>query len=188
MRFIETALPGAWLVVPEPITDERGFFQRTFCEREFEAHGLPTRFVQHSTSYSARAGTLRGLHFQLAPHTESKVVSCRRGTIFDVIVDVRRGSPTFSRWIGVELSARNHHQLFVPQGFAHGFQSLSDDAEVSYLISEFYAPAASAGVRYDDPSLAIEWPLPVTAMSPRDQALPLLAKLEVADGLMAHPT
>lgn len=178
MRFIETELPGAWIIEPEPVRDLRGFFQRTFCEREFEAAGLETRFVQHSTSHSLRAGTLRGLHFQRQPNAEAKLVSCTKGAIFDVIADLRRTSATFGNWVAVELSADNHRQLYVPKGFAHGFQTLVDDAQVAYLISDFYAPGAADGVRYDDPDLAISWPSPVAAISERDLALPTLAALK----------
>lgn len=174
MRFIETDVPGAWIIEAEPMRDSRGFFQRTFCEREFAAAGLATRFPQHSTSWSERAGTVRGLHFQAPPHAEAKVVACCKGAIFDVIVDLRRSSPAFGRWISVELSSVNGRRLYVPKGVAHGFQTLVDDAEVAYLISAFYAPDAAGGVRFDDPRLRIAWPLPVAAISERDMALPRL--------------
>jgi dTDP-4-dehydrorhamnose 3,5-epimerase len=172
MLFSEAGLPGAWLIAPIPVSDARGFFARTFCMQEYADHGLETRFVQHNTSYSARRGTLRGMHFQLAPHTEVKVVSCVRGAIVDVIVDLRSASPTFRQWQGFELTAENRHQLYIPAGFAHGFQTLCDETEVAYLISEFYAPAAASGVRHDDLVFAIEWPLPVTVISEKDRAWP----------------
>lgn len=177
MRFIETELPGAWIVEPEPIRDARGFFQRTFCEREFAAAGLETRFPQHSTSCSLARGTLRGLHFQRPPCAEAKVVACSRGAILDVIVDLRQSSPTFGRSLAVELDPSSRRRIYVPKGFAHGFQTLADDTQVDYLISAFYAPEAAGGVRYDDPRLGIAWPLPVSAISERDLALPRLDDL-----------
>ena len=170
MLFTKSQLEGAWLVDPEPIRDSRGWFARTFCEREFGAHGLETRFVQHSTSQNASRGTLRGMHFQTAPHAEIKLVRCLKGAIYDVIIDLKPGSPTYRQWRGVELSAANMRQLYIPKGFAHGFQTLEDECEIGYLISEFYAPEASTGVRFDDPAFAIEWPLPVSVMSDKDKA------------------
>lgn len=174
MRFIQTKLNGAWLVEPDPVVDERGSFARTFCEKEFENHGMETRFVQHSQSHSSRRGTLRGMHFQQAPYSEVKLVSCIAGAIYDVIVDMRPFSPTLHQWIGFELSPQNRRQVYVPEGFAHGFQTLSDDAVVSYMISQFYTPHASTGVKFDDPVFAIDWPLEPTAMSDRDREWPLL--------------
>lgn len=174
MRFVETGLSGSWLVDPQPVADERGSFMRTFCEKEFASHGLATRFVQHSQSLSSRRGTLRGMHFQEAPYAEVKLVSCVRGAIYDVIVDLRPSSPTLHRWVGIELTPENRRQVYVPAGFAHGFQTLKDDTLVSYLISQFYTPEASAGVRYDDPAFGIDWPLAPTAMSEKDRAWPLL--------------
>lgn len=182
MRFIETGLPGAWIVEPEPVGDLRGCFARTFCVREFAAHGLATGFVQHSVSRSLVAGTLRGLHFQRPPHEEAKLVRCLRGAIWDVIVDLRPQSPARGRWQGFALSAANRRQLYVPEGFAHGFQTLEHDTEVAYLISAFHVPAAGGGVRHDDPALAIDWPLPVTAISARDRSWPLLAAPAGASG------
>jgi dTDP-4-dehydrorhamnose 3,5-epimerase len=172
MRFVETKLAGAVVVDPEPILDNRGFFARSFCEREFAAHGLETRFPQHSISYNARKGTLRGMHFQRAPHAETKLVRCSAGAIFDVIVDLRENSPTRGRWEGFELTVGNRRQLYIPQGFGHGFQALCDDAEITYMISAFHEPAAAAGFRYDDPALAIQWPLPVSVIADRDLAWP----------------
>ena len=172
LRFLETRLRDAWLIEPVPVRDKRGSFVRTFCTRAFAAHSLETKFVQHSTSYSARKGTLRGMHFQRPPHGEVKLVSCLAGTIWDVIIDLRPSSPTYRCWQGVELTARARLQLYVPQGFAHGFQTLCDDVEVGYLISEFYAPSAASGVNYNDPAFAIDWPLPVIAISERDAAWP----------------
>jgi dTDP-4-dehydrorhamnose 3,5-epimerase len=176
MKFIETEVHGAWLVEPEPARDERGFFARTFCARSFASLGLETRFVQHSTSYSRRRGTLRGMHFQRPPHAEVKIVRCLRGAIFDVIVDLRPQSPSHGRWQGFELTAADHRQLYVPAGCAHGFQTLTDECEVGYLISAFHEPASAAGIGYDDPLLAITWPLPVTIISERDSAWPDAAR------------
>ncbi|WP_284735831.1 dTDP-4-dehydrorhamnose 3,5-epimerase [Dongia deserti] len=176
LRFTKTHLRDAWLIEPVPFNDARGSFTRTFCQREFAKQGVQTIFVQHSCSRSHLRGTVRGMHFQRAPHTEIKIVSCRRGAIWDVIIDLRPKSPTYGRWQGFELTADNHHQVYVPAGFAHGFQSLSGGAEVSYLISEFYVPEAAAGVRYDDPAFLIDWPLPVAAISERDRSWPNFAR------------
>jgi dTDP-4-dehydrorhamnose 3,5-epimerase len=176
MRFLKTDLNGAFLIELEPATDHRGFFARTFCVREFAAHGLETAFVQHNASLTKQAGTVRGMHFQHAPASEVKVVACVRGAIHDVIIDLRRESPTFMRWQGFDLSADNRSRLYVPAGFAHGFQALTDDAEVSYLISEFYAPGAAGGVRHDDPAFKIRWPLPVTVLSEKDRCWPDFAE------------
>jgi dTDP-4-dehydrorhamnose 3,5-epimerase len=170
--FYETTLRGAWLIDPRPAGDHRGFFLRTFCAREFADRGLQAVFVQHSTSYSSAKGTLRGMHFQRAPHGEVKLVSCLRGAIWDVIIDLRPGSATFMRWEGFLLNEENRRQLYVPEGFAHGFQTLLPDSEVGYLISAFYTPEAASGLRYDDPSFAIPWPLAPAAMSERDRAWP----------------
>lgn len=171
MRISDTELAGAKLIELEPLRDERGFFARTFCEREFAACGLKTSFVQHSVSSSVKKGTMRGMHFQRAPAAEVKVVTCTRGAIFDVIIDLREG-PAQARWQGFELTADNRHRLYIPEGFAHGFQTLTDDVEVSYLISAFYAPEAASGVRYDDPAFGIRWPLPITSISDKDRLWP----------------
>jgi dTDP-4-dehydrorhamnose 3,5-epimerase len=172
MQFRETDLAGAWVIEPEFMRDSRGFFARLFCEAEYTAHGLNPRFVQHSASHSAKKGTIRGMHFQTAPHAEVKVVRCVRGAILDVIIDLRPSSATFRNWRSFELSGESGRQLYVPKGFAHGFQTLTDDAEVIYLISEPYAPASATGVRFDDPAFAIRWPLPVTSISERDKSWP----------------
>ena len=172
MRFEATELEGAWLIGLEPASDDRGFFARTFCMREFAEHGLETGFVQHSASYSTRRGTVRGMHFQRAPAAEVKLVNCVRGAIYDVIVDLRKRSLTYRCWQGFELSAENRRRLYIPAGYAHGFQTLSDDAEVEYLISEFYAPQSASGVRYDDPAFAISWPLSVASISDKDRLWP----------------
>jgi dTDP-4-dehydrorhamnose 3,5-epimerase len=170
--FVQTELPGAWLIELSPVQDSRGSFARTFCEREFGDRRLQARFVQHSTSYSASKGTIRGMHFQQAPHSEVKIVSCRRGAIWDVIIDLRPASATYRHWQGFELTALNRRQLYVPAGFAHGLQTLCDDTETDYLISEFYEPVAARGVRFDDPAFAIDWPLTPTAISGRDEEWP----------------
>ncbi|RVD59194.1 dTDP-4-dehydrorhamnose 3,5-epimerase [Mesorhizobium sp. M2D.F.Ca.ET.185.01.1.1] len=174
MRFHPSSLSGPRLVEPEPIWDERGFFSRTFCVSEFSDHGLTTSFVQHSMSYSRHKHTLRGMHFQHPPHAEVKLVSCIAGSIYDVIVDLRPQSPSYLKWEGFELTASNRRMLYIPCGFAHGFQTLGPDSTVSYMISEFYTPAAARGLRYDDPRLAIDWPAPPSILSDRDRHWPLL--------------
>ena len=178
MIFHPTELADATLVEMEVRGDERGSFARTMCRSEFEAHGLSADFEQQNTSVSAHAGTIRGMHFQLAPHTEAKFVRCIRGAIVDVIVDLRRGSPSFLRHGKFELSAANKRMLYVPEGFAHAFQTLEDDSEVTYLVTAGYAPEAERGLRYNDPRLGIDWPLPVTTISPKDAAWPLLGEGE----------
>lgn len=176
MRLTETSLRGAFIVDIEPLEDERGFFARTFCAREFAAHGLKQIVAQCSTSFSARRGTLRGLHFQTPPSTEAKLVRCTRGAIHDVIVDLRPGSPTRHRHLAVELSCDNRRALYVPEMFAHGFQTLCDSVEVAYQTSEFYTPGCASGLRYDDPALGISWPLCVSVISEQDRSWPLLSQ------------
>src|SRR5262245_27528955 len=172
MQFHKTTLDGAWLIQLDPARDNRGFFARTFCTEEFSAHGLETNFPQHSISYSASKGTLRGMHYQREPHSEVKLLRCLRGTIWDVIIDIRPNSPTFRCWQGFELSDSNRHQLYVPKGFAHGFQTLTENVEVSYLISESYSPAAACGIRHNDPIFSLAWPLPVSDISDKDRSWP----------------
>jgi dTDP-4-dehydrorhamnose 3,5-epimerase len=172
MIFIETELKDATIIELERREDERGFFARTWCQHEFEEHGLVARIVQANMSYNRLKGTLRGMHFQHAPYAETKLVRAVRGAIYDVIIDLRPESPTFRRWIGVELSADNRRALYVPEGFAHGFQTLSDDADVMYQVSAFYTPGAEGGLRYNDPSFDIQWPLPVSVISDKDAAWP----------------
>jgi dTDP-4-dehydrorhamnose 3,5-epimerase len=172
VQFRQTKLADVRLIALEPAVDERGFFARTFCEREFGVQGLETRFVQHSISSTTRAGSIRGMHFQRPPHEEVKLIGCIAGTIHDVLIDLRPGSPTYLAWEAYELSARNRLQLYVPQGFAHGFQTLAPDSVVAYLISAFYAPEAAAGYRHDDPAFNIAWPLPVADISPKDRSWP----------------
>ena len=174
MKFIATELSGAFIIDPEPVEDARGFFTRTFCSREFEKTGLVSSFVQSSVSSSHRRGTLRGMHFQTAPACEVKLVRCVAGAIYDVIVDLRRDSPTYLQHIGVELNAKNRRALYVPEEFAHGLQTLQDNSEVLYLISAFYAPDKAGGLRYNDPKLGIRWPLPITDISEKDTKWPLL--------------
>ena len=175
--FTPTPLAGAWLVAPEPRSDERGFFGRIWCAREFEAHGLDTRIAQVSVCYTARRGTLRGMHYQAAPQTEIKLIRCAAGAIFDVLVDARRDSPAFGRWEGFELSAANRRQLYVSGGLAHGFQCLTDNCEVFYMMSEPYVPALARGLRWNDPAVNIRWPIADPQLSERDRHLPLLADL-----------
>lgn len=173
MHFQETDLKGAYVIEPTPATDERGFFARTFCAREFAARGLATDMVQCSTSLNRRQSTLRGLHYQAPPNDEDKLVRVTSGAIYDVIVDLREESRSFGRWFGVVLSAKNRRMLYIPKGFAHGFQTLQDNSEVFYQISNFYEPASARGIRWDDPDLAIAWPDPSNAIiSERDRALP----------------
>lgn len=174
MIFTETALKGAFIIEPRLIHDERGFFARTWSQEEFLQHGLNPRVVQNNISLNKRRGTLRGLHFQVEPYQEAKLVHCTAGSMFDVIVDLRENSPTFRKWIAIELSSRNRLMVYVPENFAHGFQTLEDDTEVAYQISQSYDPASARGLRWDDPSLGIKWPLPVTAISERDTKHPLL--------------
>jgi dTDP-4-dehydrorhamnose 3,5-epimerase len=174
MIFTESALAGVFVVDMSRAADERGFFARSYCADEFAAHGLGAELRQCSVSYNARKGTLRGMHAQAAPHEEHKLVRCTAGAIFDVAVDIRPQSHNYRRWFGTQLTADNRRSLFIPPGFAHGFISLTDDAEVLYMISVPYAPAHSLGFRWDDPAVAIEWPLRPTVMSPRDAGYPPL--------------
>jgi len=174
MIFTESPLPGAYVVELERLTDERGFFARSYCADEFAARGLGPELRQCSVSYNARKATLRGMHYQGAPHEEHKLVRCTAGAIFDVIVDIRLSSPTYRRWFGAELSFANRRSMFIPPGFAHGFMSLTDDAEVYYMISVPHAPQSGRGFRWNDPAFAIEWPLPPAVISARDAAYPLL--------------
>ena len=174
MIFLECELPGAYLIDLEPNTDERGFFARAYCADEFAQRGLGPELRQCSLSFNTRKGTLRGMHFQAAPHEEHKLVRCTAGAIFDVIVDLRPTSASYRRWFGVELTARNRRSLFIPPGFAHGFMTLSDDSELYYMISVAHSPQASRGIRWNDPAVAIQWPQPPSVMSPRDAAFPPL--------------
>jgi dTDP-4-dehydrorhamnose 3,5-epimerase len=172
MRFLETALQGAFIIELDRQEDERGFFARTWCQREFIAHGLNPRLVQCNVSFNRRRGTLRGMHYQVAPYAEAKLVRCTRGAIYDVIIDLRPDSPTFTQWIAVELTADNHRMLYIPEQFAHGFQTLEDNTEVFYQMSEFYAPECARGVRWNDPAFAIAWPPAERIISERDRHYP----------------
>ena len=172
MVFQNTGLSGAFLIELERIHDERGFFARSWCTREFAEHGLNGHLVQCNVSRNRARGTLRGMHYQAPPHEEAKLVRCTMGAIYDVIVDLRPASGTYMRSFGAELSADNHHALYVPEGFAHGFLTLTDESEVFYQMSEFYTPEAARGLRWNDPQLAIDWPGPVVVISERDRTYP----------------
>ncbi|MDP9309283.1 MAG: dTDP-4-dehydrorhamnose 3,5-epimerase [Chloroflexota bacterium] len=172
MIFTETELRGAYIIELEKREDERGFFARAWCDQEFAAHTLVSRFVQINVSSNKVRGTVRGLHFQRQPYAEVKVMRCTRGAIYDVIIDLRRDSPSYMRWIGVELSASNYRMLYVPEGFAHGYQALEDDSEVMYPVSEYYTPGAEGGIRYNDPAFGIEWPVDIRSISDKDRSWP----------------
>jgi dTDP-4-dehydrorhamnose 3,5-epimerase len=174
VHFTATKLAGAYVVEPQLHEDSRGLFARTYCAREFREQGLVNAFVQCNTSWNAREGTVRGLHFQLSPSSETKLVRCTTGALWDVIVDLRPDSKTYLQHVAVELTARNRLALYIPAMFAHGFQALEDATEVFYQMSEYYAPKLSRGIRYNDPKLGIEWPLPVTSISDQDLAWNLL--------------
>jgi len=172
MIFTETTLKGAFVIELEKHEDERGFFARTFCRKEFEAHGLNPNLVQCNISFNKKKGTLRGMHYQVEPHQEAKIVTCIRGAIYDVIIDLRPDSPTYCQWFAMELSAKNYKMLYVPEGFAHGFQTLEDNAVVFYQMSEFYHPECVRGVRWDDSAFGIRWPLSNRVVSKRDLSYP----------------
>lgn len=172
MIFTETSLEGAFLIEPERREDERGFFARTWCRREFGSHGLHKQWVQCNISFNRRKGTLRGLHYQTPPYEEAKLIRCTRGAIYDVIIDLRADSPTFTQWVAVELTADNRQMLYIPEGFAHGFQTLTDETEIFYQMSQFYAPEYASGVRWDDPALNIAWPAGERTISERDRSYP----------------
>ena len=172
MRFTETALPGVYLIDIEPLDDDRGFFARLWCRDELARKGLSTDVAQVSVSFNRRRGTLRGMHYQVAPHEEVKLVRCTRGAIYDVVVDLRPDSPTFRRWMSAELTVDNRRTLYVPKGVAHGFQTLTDDAEVLYQISEFHHPESARGVRWDDAAFGIRWPDRAPILSGRDSGYP----------------
>lgn len=174
MIFTETTLPGAYIIDLEPRTDSRGFFARAFCAHEFEAHGLKPVIAQANVAFNHLKGTLRGMHFQFPPSAETKVVRCTRGAILDIIVDLRPESPTYLQHVAVELNEDNHRALYVPERFAHGYQVLRDKTETSYQVGEFYTPGSEGGLLYNDPRLKLSWPLPLTAISEKDTAWPLL--------------
>jgi len=170
MKFTEAKLKGAYIIDIEKRVDERGFFARSFCADEYAKLGLETRFVQANISTNHKKGTLRGLHRQLNPHQEVKVVRCTKGGIYDVIVDLRKDSPTYKQWIGVELTEENYKMLYVPKDFAHGYLALQDKTEVLYNVSEFYTPGSEAGIRFDDPAFQIEWPIAIDVISEKDKS------------------
>jgi dTDP-4-dehydrorhamnose 3,5-epimerase len=172
MKFMETKLKGAFLITPEIIEDERGFFARVFCQNEFRDHGLHPNFVQCNVSYNGTIGTLRGMHYQENPHSEVKLVRCTAGAIYDVIIDLRPDSSTFMQWFAAELSESNRHMLYVPKGFAHGYQTLQQQSEVFYQVSAFYNQASERGVRWNDPAFGLEWPIPVSKLSKKDATFP----------------
>ena len=172
MIFTETPLAGAYVIALEPREDERGFFARAFCKNELAEHGLPNDVVQANLSFNHRRGTLRGMHMQTPPHGEDKLVRCIAGAIWDAIVDLRPGSPTHLEWFGVELSAANRLMLYVPKGFAHGYQSLTDASEVMYMVTQFYTPGAERGLRWNDPAFGIPWPVSDPILSPKDAVAP----------------
>lgn len=172
MKFTETPIAGAFLIDIEPVEDERGFFARTFDAGKLRRRGLQPHVEQCSISYNRRKGTVRGMHYQRSPHAETKLVRCTQGAVYDVVIDLRPASPSFRQWFAAELTAHNHRMLYVPEGLAHGFQTLEDDTEVSYQISEAWQPGAAAGVRWNDPAFAIRWPLEVTVIAERDRTYP----------------
>ena len=173
MNFIETKLKSAYIIDIKEIEDERGFFARGWCQDEFETHKLNPNIVQLNIGFNHKRGTLRGMHFQNTPKEEAKLVRCTRGAIYDVIIDLRRDSPTHRQWLGVELTEDNHRMLYVPEGFAHGYQTLVDRTEIYYQTSQFYAPELASGVCFDDPAFGIRWPLPVEVISNQDRQWPL---------------
>jgi dTDP-4-dehydrorhamnose 3,5-epimerase len=170
--FTETRIPGAYVIEADVFEDDRGSFTRVFCERELEMHGLKLSVTQSAVSYNKRKGTLRGMHYQVAPHAQAKLVRCTRGAIYDVLVDLRPESANMKQWVGMELSASNRRLLLIPEGFAHGFLTLEDESEVTYLLSDFYAPDCERGLRWDDPAIAVEWPFSPEILSQRDAAYP----------------
>ena len=176
MKFIETSLEGAYVLQVQRIEDARGYFGRAWCHREFLEHGLNPCMVQTNVGFNHRRGTLRGMHYQSAPYAEAKFIRCTRGAIYDVIVDLRSGSPTYGQSLGLELTPENGRMIYAPEGFAHGYQTLEDDTEMCYMTSFAYAPAAARGVRHDNPAFGIHWPLPVSLISEADQAWPNFPK------------
>lgn len=175
MKFTESPLKGVWLVDLEPISDDRGFFSRSFCHDEFTVRGMRSVIAQCNVSYNRTRGTIRGMHYQHPPMAEAKLVRCTRGALYDVVIDLRHDSDTFCRWFAVELTGDNHRSLYIPEGFAHGFQTLEDDTEVFYQMFERFSPQHAAGVRWDDPVFSIAWPLPGLNISDKDRSYPLFA-------------
>ena len=176
MKFHQTELEGAYIIELEKLEDDRGFFARTFCQKELQEHGLAPMVAQANVSFNAKAGTLRGMHYQLAPYEETKLIRCTRGALYDVIVDLRPDSASYQRWIGVELTAGNYRMLYVPANFAHGFITLEDNTEAIYFVSEFYTPGSERGLRWDDGQFNIEWPRSVDVISEKDANWPDFAE------------
>jgi dTDP-4-dehydrorhamnose 3,5-epimerase len=176
MIFNKTELEDAYIIELQEFNDERGFFARAFCEKEFKDHGIDFRVVQANTSYSSKKHTLRGMHYQEKPHQEAKLIKCTKGAIYDVIIDMRPDSPTFKKWAGVELTEQNRKMIYVPEGFAHGFLTLEDDTEVYYPVTESYTPGAEKGIRWDDPAFNIDWPAKAAIISAKDKSWPLFDK------------
>lgn len=172
MKFVETKLNGSFIIDPEWLEDDRGFFARSWCDHEAAIYGLSPKWVQCNISFNRQKGTMRGMHYQAAPFEETKLVRCTSGGIFDVIVDLRRGSATFKEWVGAELTAENRRMMYIPEGFAHGFLTLQERSEIFYQMSTFYVPASSRGVRWNDPSFEIHWPIDVSVISERDAHYP----------------
>ena len=172
MIFNETELKGAYIIEIEKLKDHRGFFARSWCQKEFEEHNLVSRVKQANVSYNKTKGTLRGMHYQLSPYEETKLVRCTRGAIYDVIIDLRPDSTSYTQWIGVELTEENYKMLYVPENFAHGFQSLKDDTEVTYQVSQFYTPGSESGIRWDDPAFSLKWPIEIKVISDKDKSWP----------------
>lgn len=172
MKFTETKLAGAYIIDLHQLEDDRGFFARTFCTQELEEHGLISDVKQANMSRNPKAGTMRGMHYQVDPYQETKLVRCTRGALYDVIIDLRKDSPTYKEWIGVELSEENGRALFVPRDFAHGFVTLTDDTDAFYIVSQSYVPGAEAGIRWNDPQFGIEWPIEPTLVSDKDANWP----------------
>ncbi len=172
--FEKAILEDAWIVTPDPSSDERGYFARTYCRKEFEAHGIGLNVVQCNVSFNVAEGTLRGMHYQKEPAAEPKLVECVHGAIYDVIVDLRKESPTYLQSFAIELTGRNRKKLFVPRNFAHGFLTLEANTEVSYMMGEYYNPEFATGLRYDDPALNIHWPSSINVVSEKDRSWPLL--------------
>ncbi|MDQ1003617.1 dTDP-4-dehydrorhamnose 3,5-epimerase [Neobacillus niacini] len=179
MKVKETSLPGVKIIEPKVFGDHRGWFMETYNSPKFEELGIEIQFVQDNQSFSAIKGTLRGLHYQLNPKAQTKLVRCTKGAIYDVAIDIRKGSPTFGKWFGLELSAENKKQLLIPKGFAHGFMTLTDDVEVQYKVDELYAPECDRGILWSDPEIGVEWPIDITpVLSAKDENAPVLSKAE----------
>ena len=188
MIFTETKIKGAFVIEPKPFRDERGFFARGWCQQEFEAHGLNANVVQANLSSNKLRGTMRGMHYQLPPHAETKLVRCTRGALFDVLVDLRPDSPTYLDWFGVELTEDNYKMLYVPENCAHGFITLADNTEATYQVTAAYAPGAERGLRYNDSAFGIEWPIEIAVISEKDQSWADYTENEIAAGESAGET